>query len=386
LHDSTATGVILSTLATIPICIWTYLLLARGGFWRLRRNLLPTSAAEKPVTARLVAIVPARNEADVIARSISSLAKEPLIRRIVLIDDGSTDGTADAAIEAGSEKLVVLSAGRKPAGWTGKLWAMSRGIDPAEKLGPDYFLLTDADIEHGSGEIAKLVAYATARHLDLASYMVLLSCDTFAERALIPAFVFFFLKLYPPQWTGSHRHKAAGAAGGCILIRPEALRRIGGLKAISDEIIDDCALAREVKQSGGTVWMGLTLGTHSIRPYEGFSGIGQMISRNAFSQLRHSGFFLVAALAGLFVTYVLPPLLVFSRKRTSARLGAAAYGMMTAAYLPTIRFYRRSPLWAFALPAIAIFYAGATIHSALRYWLGKGGQWKGRVQDIRVGK
>lgn len=271
-----------------------------------------------------------------------------------------------------------------PPGWTGKLWALEQGIEHALLLDPDYLLLTDADIEHDAASVTELVRIAEQRRLDLASYMVKLHCTTIAERALIPAFVFFFLKLYPPQWTASEKFKTAGAAGGCILIRSEALARIGGIAAIRNELIDDCALAGAVKRSGGRVWLGLTRETHSLRAYGGFGEIGRMVSRTAFSQLRHSTLLLIAAIAGLFVTYLLPPLLLLSGKPLPMILGGAAWLLMSAVYLPMVRFYNRSPLWSLALPLITLFYMGATLHSAVQYWRCRGGEWKGRAQDVRA--
>ncbi len=248
---------------------------------------------------------------------------------------------------------------------------------------PDFLLLTDGDIFHAPENVAELVAVAEEYPCDLASYMVRLATDTFAEQALIPAFVFFFFMLYPPAWIYSRRHRTAGAAGGCVLIRREMLQRIGGIAAIRDQIIDDCALARVVKQHGGRVWLGLTPNTGSIRSYGGFGGVGRMIARTAFNQLDHSPVLLAGTVAGLFFTYLLPPLLVFKGRPVLKYIGGASWLLMSAAYLPTVRFYRRSPLWSLALPPIALFYMGATVYSAVRYWRKQGGEWKGRVQDVR---
>ncbi len=306
---------------------------------------------------------------------------------IVLVDDNSTDGTADVANKVAQElgrakDLTILSGAPLPAGWTGKLWAVSQGTQEALKLQPDYLLFADADIHHDERNVANLIAKAEADRLDLTSYMVRLSTETFAEKALIPAFVYYFLQLYPPRWIADPNNKTAGAAGGCILIRPEALARIGGHAAIRGEIIDDCALARAVKSSGGKIWLGLTLSTHSIRPYEGFAEIGRMISRSAFNQLQHSVWLLIGTLLGLTVTYIIPVAALFSGQGLARFIGAAAWFLMTLSYAPMIRFYRLSLLWSLALPLIAIFYAGATFHSAIQYWRGKGGIWKGRAQDV----
>ncbi len=267
-------------------------------------------------------------------------------------------------------------------GWSGKLWALQQGVERARRLYPEFFLLTDADIVHAPDSVTTLAAIARAGPFDLVSCMVKLHCETFAERALLPAFVFFFLKLYPPAWISDLRHRMAGAAGGSILVRPEALERAGGMEAIRREVIDDCALARKVKDRGGRIWLGLSAGTRSIRPYGSFAGIGRMISRGAFNQLRHSAILLLLALLGLSATYLFPPaLLFFSHQRLPAFLGSAAWVLMIVCFLPTLRFYRLNPLWAFALPSVALFYMAATLHSAFMYWTGRGGEWKGRIQD-----
>ena len=214
--------------------------------------------------------------------------------------------------------------------------------------------------------------------------MVKLQCETLAEKALIPAFVFFFFMLYPPAWTEDPKRATAGAAGGCILLRWAALDRIGGIAAIRGELIDDCALAKAVKKSGGKLWLGLTSKSRSIRSYGTFGEIGRMISRTAFWQLRHSTALLAGTVAGMFITYMLPPLLVFSGKLVPAGLGAYAWILMIAGYAPTLRFYGVSMLWAPLLPLVALFYTGATVHSAVQYWSGRGGEWKGRAQDRKA--
>lgn len=366
------------------LTIWLYLLLGRGGFWRMRDSAITTSppfpALSVPVPA-VTAVIPARNEADVIGRSVASLAAQqyPGAFQIVVADDESIDGTVAAARSAaGSERLTVVEAASLPSGWTGKLWAIHQGVQEAQRHAPDYLLLTDADIVHSPANLATLVRHAVNGGYDLVSIMATLRCQTVAERALIPAFVFFFFMLYPPSWIRSPRHRTAGAAGGCILIRRETLELIGGIERIRRELIDDCALARAVKQAGGQVWLGLSSTVRSIREYDTFGAIGRMISRTAFTQLRHSWLLLAGTVAGLAVMYGVPPVAALA----GSRLGAAAWLLMAVVYLPVLRFYRRSPLWALLLPLAAVFYAGATVHSALAYRQGAGGLWKGRVQDI----
>jgi len=376
----------LATAGGISVLIWGYLLLARGGFWRVA---VPREKTMRhgPLT-RVAAIVPARNEAQVIARSVGSLIGQagPVSLHIFVVDDASTDATARLASEAARAApaaLTVIHGAPLPPGWTGKLWAMQQGIEAASRLDPEFLLFTDADILHAPDNVAGAVAIAHHGGCDLASFMVKLRCQTTAERLLIPAFVFFFFKLYPPAWVAGPRRRTAGAAGGCILLRSQALAKAGGLHSICGEIIDDCALARVVKRSGGKVWLGLADSASSLRAYGSFAEIGRMIARTAFNQLRHSALLLIAAIAGMAVTYLLPIALVFTGRALPMALGAAAWAMMTLAYLPMVRHYRLNPLWALLLPLAAVFYMGATLASALEFWSGRGGQWKGRVQDGR---
>lgn len=355
----------------------------------MRKQFAPVSSLEP--NRKIVAVIPARNEEEVIGETVRTLLRQDLSSplRIVVVDDNSNDSTPDAAknaaAEAGASHLLTVIQGQPlTPGWTGKLWAVSQGVALAETFQPDYLLLTDADIRHAPNSIRNLLAVAEEKSCDLASYMVKLAIDTTAEKTLIAAFAYFFLQLYPPRWIANRRMRTAGAAGGCMLIRPEVLARIGGIAAIRKEIIDDCALAKAIKQSGGRLWMGLTDTAESSRSYGGFGGVGRMIARSAFSQLHHSAFLLVLTILGLFVTYLLGPILLFTGRTVPMLLGGAAWLLMSFSYYPMVRFYRQPIFWCVCLPAIAAFYAGATVYSAWQYWRGVGGLWKGRVQDTRA--
>jgi len=368
------------------VCVvaWLYLLLAHGRFWVIP----PTPASDAGFAGTIAAVIPARNEADMIGPAVASLLRQQGIQgvRLFVVDDNSTDGTGEAARRGASsrpDRITVIAGAPPPPGWSGKLWALQQGVEKALRSAPDYLLFTDADIEHAPEEIATLAGIAEGGHYDLASFMVKLHCRSVAEKLLIPAFVFFFFMLYPPDWIRDPRRSTAGAAGGCILVRAAALERIGGIAAIRQEVIDDCALARAVKLSGGNVWLGATADTHSLRPYRSFAEIGRMIARTAFSQLRHSAWLLLGTVAGMLLLYLLPLALLASGSAALAITGAVAYAMMTVAYLPMVRFYCLNPLWGLTLPFSALFYTAATMHSALRYWSGRGGEWKGRVQDPR---
>ena len=372
--------------AALPVFIWIYLLIARGGFWRVAaRKESPTGKASPK---QVVVVIPARNEAACIGAVVTSLAEQAFSGSIevIVVDDGSTDGTAQVAVAAArlsgfAARLTVLNGTTLPGGWTGKLWALSQGVAAAARLEPDYLLFTDADIWHAPDSIASLVANAEAHGRDLVSHMVRLSVATPAERLLIPAFVFFFFMLYPPSWVHSQRFKTAAAAGGCILIRPRMLARIGGLENIRARIIDDCGLAQAVKGAGGRIWLGLASETRSLRRYESLAEIGAMISRTAFSQLRHSYGLLLLTLLGLCVTYLLPALLLFTHDPVLVALGMLGLLLMSLCYLPMVHFYGLAFAWCLGLPVIALFYLGCVIHSAVQYARGRGGKWKGRLQD-----
>jgi hopene-associated glycosyltransferase HpnB len=381
------------------LAIWVYLVLGRGGFWRPPTIRLSRWSGESPIQGQapqgaagtfLAAIVPARDEAEVIARSITSLLEQsvPGGIQVFVVDDGSSDGTAGVALAAAekagkAQSLHVIPGQTLPPGWSGKLWAMQQGIACARAFAPRYLLLTDADIVHSPDELAGLIACMETGGFDLASLMVQPRCRSFAEKLLMPAFVFFFFQLYPPRWVADARRATAGAAGGCLLLRPEALERAGGLAAVRGEVIDDCALAGVVKRNGGKLWLGAARETASIRGEEGFTGIGRMIARTAFSQLRHSAVLLLLTMVAMTLMYLLPAVLAFSGRLVTALPGIAGWLLMTVAYRPTVRHCRLSLLWALTLPVAALFFTGATFCSALMYWCGQGGKWKGRVQDSR---
>ena len=368
------------------VLIWIYLLLGRGGFWHMTVDD-PGSGPRVPDDRKVAVIVPARNEAGVVGRAVESLLGQDFTGslHIFLVDDHSADRTADIARQsaqhgASPERFTLLEARALPAGWTGKLWAVSEGLAAAAAFLPDYIWLTDADIAHEPEILSSLLERAETGNFDLVSLMVKLHCQSLAERMLIPAFVFFFFKLYPPAWVNRPESRTAAAAGGCILVRPQALARMGGIGAIREQLIDDCALARTVKKNG-KVWLGLTARSKALRNYQGFREIGGMIARTAFTQLHHSPWLLCAVIAGMALTY-LAPVLLLSAGRWAAAAGFAAWLLMAMAYRPILRFYGLSPIWALFLPLTAGFYVAATVYSAFAYWSGQGGWWKGRAQDV----
>ena len=333
-----------AALGLLALVVWLYLLLGRGGFW-LARERDDHPFVEPPAGwPRVVAVVPARNEADVIAQSIESLLCQdyPGSFRIVLVDDDSDDGTAEIARRSaerlqGGDRLEILRGAALPAGWTGKLWAQHQGVGKAGT--PEYLLLTDADIGHSPDNLRNLVSRAERDGALLVSLMAELSCASLAERFLIPAFIFFFQMLYPFAWVARRDKSVAAAAGGCMLVRRAALERAGGMASIRSEIIDDCALARRIKEAGA-IRLGLARRACSLRPYGGLADIGHMISRSAYAQLRYSPLLLVATVAGMMLAYLAPPLLALLAGGVAQASGALAWVLMAVAFQPMLRFYR----------------------------------------------
>ena len=382
----TSSSALFVVIAVLTLGIWVYLLAFRGGFWLSaeRDDAVPPAPSAWPSVA---AVIPARNEAASIGATIASLMRQDYRGRlaILLVDDESEDGTADVARSAASaaqhrHHLTVITGRKVPAGWTGKLWAMKQGIEAADTDGSvDYLLLTDADITHEPDSVRWLAGQAEARGLVLTSFMAKLRCQSLAERSHVPAFIFFFQMLFPFAWVNRTNAATAAAAGGCMLVRADALRQTGGVERIRGALIDDCALARTMK-AFGPIWLGLTDRVHSIRPYQHWQDVKDMISRSAYAQLGYSPLALLGTTAGLALTFLAAPLLALFTDGPTRVIGMATWALMALAFQPTLRFYRLSPLWGLALPAIALLYMLYTLDSAYQYSVGRGGSWKGRVQ------
>jgi hopene-associated glycosyltransferase HpnB len=377
-------------ISAISLSIWAYLLVARGGFWRCRPR--DTQEAAPPaVWPSVVAVVPARDEAPHIGESIGSLLRQdyPGHLTAILVDDDSADGTKEvaervAATSSSVNRLVAIGSGGPPRGWTGKLWAVNQGIARAMSERPDYLLLTDADIVHAPGNLRWLVTHAQAGRFVLTSLMAKLRCESFAERGHNPAFIFFFQMLYPFSWVNRRERATAAAAGGCMLVRADALAAAGGIAGIRDALIDDCALAERLKRHG-PIWIGLTERVRSIRAYR-WNDVWQMVSRTAYTQLGHSPLLLAGTLVGMGFTYVVPVLLAIGGSGPARWLGFLSWGLMVLAFQPSLRLYRLSPLWGVALPLIALLYMLYTLDSAYQYGRGRGGVWKGRAQAGVAGR
>ena len=376
----------ITVLAILSLLIWLYLCLFHGKFWH-SDQLLNVNEVNIRSVSSVTCVIPARDEAESIAATVRSLLAQDYSRdfRIIVVDDNSTDGTADAARSAANstleeKRLSIITGAALPDGWVGKMWAVSQGAAAAGKT--DYLLLTDADIVHAPDNLSRLVDKAEAEHLGLVSLMVKLRCVSVWEKFLLPAFIYFFQKLYPFAQVNDPAHRIAAAAGGCMLVHAETLQQAGGIEAIRDRIIDDCALARLIKPRR-SVWLGLAEETHSLRAYDSLMPIWNMVARTAYVQLGHNPLLLISTIIGMALLYLLPPLALLagllSGDTTLALLGGAIWLVIAWTYLPTLDLYRANGLWAFSLPFAGILYALMTIDSARRHYAGQGGAWKGRT-------
>ncbi|MFD9904298.1 glycosyltransferase [Streptomyces sp. NPDC059063] len=369
------------------LAVWVWLLLGQGFFWRTDLRLPPRRAPEE--WPSVCVVVPARDEAEVLPQSLPSLLAQdyPGRAEVFLVDDGSSDGTGELA-RALSERhgglpLTVTSPGEPPAGWTGKLWAVRHGIGLARARTPGFLLLTDADIAHEPDSLRELVAAAESGGYDLVSQMARLRVASVWERLVVPAFVYFFAQLYPFRWIARRGGRVAAAAGGCVLLRTEAAERARVPDVIRHAVIDDVALARAVKGGGGHIWLGLADRVDSVRPYPRLADLWRMVARSAYAQLRHNPLVLVGTVAGLAVIYLAPPVGLCAGLATgdagAAVLGGLAWLVMTATYLPMLRYYRQPRWLALTLPATAFLYLLMTVDSAVQHYRGRGAAWKGRT-------
>ncbi|WP_405783079.1 glycosyltransferase [Streptomyces sp. NBC_00859] len=385
----------MSAIAWISVCslaVWMWLLLGQGFFWRTDQRLPPRAAPGSWPSVAVV--VPARDEAGVLPLSLPSLLAQdyPGEAEILLVDDGSSDGTGELAAQLsahhGGLPLTVVSPGEPEPGWTGKLWAVRYGIARARARGPEYLLLTDADIAHAPDSLRQLVSAAGTAGLDLVSQMARLRVASFWERQVVPAFVYFFAQLYPFRWINRPGGRTAAAAGGCVLLRTEAAERARIPESIRQAVIDDVSLARAVQRSGGRIWLGLAEGVDSVRPYPQLGDLWRMVSRSAYAQLRHSLLLLTGTVLGLALIYLAPPVTLVAgllfRDTPAAWAGGLAWLVMAGTYVPMLRYYRQSPLLGLALPFTALLYLLMTVDSAVQHYRGRGAAWKGRTYSRPV--
>lgn len=375
-------------ISAAALIAWSYLLIFHGRFWLASERLDP-AATPRAAWPSVVAVIPARDEAASIGPVVRAhMASDyPGEFAVIVVDDESSDGTAAIArAAAGARRLDVVPARPLEVGWSGKLNAVASGIEAASHIHPrpEYLLLCDADIVFAPAALGRLVAKAETEDLALVSLMSRLDARGFWGALLIPAFIFFFQKLYPFPSVNDPASRVAAAAGGCMLVNRAALARAGGVEAIRGALIDDCALARLMKRAGGRIWIGLARDeARSLRDNRQYRSIHSMVARSAFTQLNRSWMLLLGCIAGMALLYLAPAAIALSYPmhgdRLAAMMALSAFLMMSLAYFPTARLYGLPPAATFALPVAAMLYVGMTIDSALAHLRGRGGMWKGRV-------
>lgn len=388
---------VLWAVGAASLLAWIGLLLARGGYWRVSPRLVPPPADDPLPHPPVVAVIPARNEADVLPETLPTVLAQryPGPFRVVLLDDRSEDGTATAAKNAAAifatDRLQIVPGAPLPSGWSGKVWAMHQGALAAchQAERPEFLWLTDADVAHEPWVLQALVDRAETEQLDLVSAMARLRVDSAWDRLLVPAFVYFFAKLYPFRFVGDPRRRNAGAAGGCILVRRGTLERAGGFEAIRSALIDDCALARRIKRAGGRLWLGFSRGVTSVRRYGRLASVWAMVARSAYTQLGHSPPMVIGTVIGMLFLYALPPAaclggavaaaLAVPGALALAVIGGAGWVLMAASFVPIVRHHGVGPWCAGSLPAAGVLYTAMVISSAWRHARGRGGAWKGRT-------
>lgn len=377
MRESAIGVAMLSSVVIVSAIVWFAILALPWQPWRMRERFEArpdmVSAAD---LSDVTVLIPARDEAAHLDRTLAALARQGQGLSVLVIDDNSTDGTAEVARVAPLDNLTVIAGQPLPPGWTGKLWALEQA---RRQVTTARVLLLDADILIAPGTIAGLRAKALAEGRQMVSLMAQLRMTHLVERMLIPAFIYFFKLLYPFALSNAGSRWVAAAAGGCVLIDRAMLDRIGGFGALADAVIDDCTLARRVREAGGRTWVGVTYAATSLRGYDDFAGIHAMVARSAYSQLRYSPWLLAGCSALMALLFWVPPLgLVFGSVPTRL-LALAAWAAMAASYWPTLAYYRVSRAWALALPVIGSVYLVMTWSSALRYWRGIRTAWRGRA-------
>lgn len=398
---------ILTAVSVLALATWIGLAATRLPPFRAPSRL--GAAPVRGAPPGVVAVIPARNEEETIGAVVGAHVDSdyPGELSIIVVDDHSIDTTAEIVRRAtalpapplagelsakptegtsGARHVDLVAAPALPVGWTGKLWAVNAGLARARETAPGakYVLLTDADVVLAPATLTRLVAQAEETGAALTSLMAHLDSRGVWGGLLIPAFVYFFQKLYPFHLVNDPTNRLAAAAGGCMLIRRDALEAIGGVHAIRGRLIDDCALADEVKKSGRSIWLGLAKDEAvSLRDNRSLSSVWSMVARSAFAQLNHSWALLAGTVAGIISIYLAAPAIALSfplhQNAAAATVSAAAWAAMAATYLPTARIYDQASWKTFFLPLAAFFYTLMTISSAINHARGKGGAWKGRT-------
>ncbi len=357
------------------LAFWIIVFLLPWRPWSTRESLDGKIGLDRDLS-NVTVLIPARNEATTISKTLTSIQHQGNIFKILLVDDQSSDGTAEIASNLKLENLQIIQGDKLPADWSGKLWALEQGLSHVKT---DYTLLLDADIELLPGTLAILIEKSQNDNCDLVSLMASLRMQTLWEKMLMPAFIYFFKLLYPFSISNTNKTLIAAAAGGCILIKTDKLRAIDGFQTLKHELIDDCSLARKIKQNHGKTWIGLTHSAVSHREYTQISMIWDMVTRTAFTQLYYSITLLALCSILMTIAFILPFVAVLSNDQSNTLLGTVTFLLIWGTYIPIVRYYSLNPLWILTLPFAGILYLLMTWDSAIQHWKGKSAIWKDRT-------
>ena len=372
-----------SGLVAAGAALWLCVLVLPWQPWRVRERLEPEPGHDGADISLedVTVLIPARDEAAAIGETLAALGRQGRGLRVVLVDDRSGDDTTEVAWQAAPDSLTldIHTGAPLTEGWTGKLWALEQG---RRRVETPLTLLLDADITLRPGMIRALLARKEESGAALVSVMAALRMRGGWEKLLLPAFIYFFRLLYPFHLSNGPGRRVAAAAGGCVLVETSVLAQIGGFEAIRGALIDDCALARAVKDAGHRTWIGVSRGAESHRTYPTLGVVWRMVARTAYTQLRYSPALLLVCTL-LMALMFWAPLIGLGGPLSAQIAGGAGLAAMVACYLPTIRYYRLSPAWALTMPLIGTLYLAMTWHSALRDWGGRRSEWKGRVYGRR---
>jgi len=366
----------LALLVAMPgLFIWLAILFLPWRPWSIRETLDADSVFLSLDLSNVTVLIPARNEAETIQQTLTSLKAQGQNLNIILVDDQSSDNTIEKALSVDCENLQIIQGKPLEAGWCGKLWALEQG---RQNISTKYILLLDADITLKPSLISTVLKKVTEENLQMLSLMAFLKMETSWERFLMPAFIFFFKLLYPFNLANRHGNSFSAAAGSFILLENKVLKELGGFTCIKNALIDDCSLAAQIKKAGYRCWTGLTHSAKSIRSYDDLKTIWKMVTRTAYTQLFYSPLLLILCTILMFVAFILPLYILFTSTGTIMFIASITLLIQFLCYLPTINYYSLPLYLVITLPLAGALYLIMTWHSAYEYYFASGATWKDR--------
>ncbi len=374
----TTFSLIAGLIAVANFLIWGCIMLLPWKPWNTSEELDAIPDFTDEDLSQVTVLIPARNEEKTIGKVLSSVMEQGRSINIIVVDDQSGDNTAEVARTTCGDAVKIIRGLELPRGWTGKLWALDQGLKYVDTR---YTLLLDADIVLSKGIVATVAKAMEQYGLNMLSLLAWLSMKGFWEKLTMPAFVYFFKMIYPFKLANFPKSRVAAAAGGFIMVETEALRKINAFESIKNELIDDCALAKQLKAAGFRTWLGLTHSVKSIRRYRKLPDVWNMVARTAYTQLHHSFFLLLSVTAVMLLTFPGLAAGFFTESITLAILSWVSMTFMLFTYLKVLSYYGIPFYWSLSLPFTAMLYLMMTWSSAYQAWRGRGARWKQRFYN-----